>query len=209
MSIKPPPIKDNTIDKSNRFVQTWVRWFESVKLEFNTFVDLVTAAFLVINGRLDELESILGWAYYQDSQYTSASPLNINSTTTQITINGLGASTNTAFLPAGVSFFNTTTSEITPESVGDTFVLRFDFKLKSSSNNANFDVLVDIGSASPSFSQTFTVTKGINTEQRYGVVIHLYCLNTFLANGGQIKMATTNSINFYDMGLLISRIHKG
>jgi len=199
--IKDPPIRDNTIDNNNRFFQTWIKWFQSIKTIINDYI-------FATDARLDEIESLHGWGYYQDNQYTSGSPLNINNTTTQVTINGLGASTNTTFLPTGTSFFDTSTSEITPDETGVAFIMRFDFKAKSATNNVSFDLLIDIGNPSPLYDNVYNVSKGINTEQRYSISIPIYCLATFVANGGKIKLRTTNNIDFYDFGLFIARINK-
>lgn len=197
--IKDPPINDITLLDTNRFTTRWILWFNSIVKDFNSLFSTV-----------EEVINTFGWAYYDDSQYTSGSPLNINNTTTQVTIDGLGSSTELSYLPDGISFFDTTTSEITPENIGDSYILRFDFNAISASNNVLFDVEIDIGSGSPNlvYDQTLTIVKGSNTEQRYSLAIPIYTLNTFLTNGGKIKIATTNNVNFYDFGLFITRVSK-
>lgn len=197
--ITEPPISDVTLSTLNRFTTRWIRWFTEV---YKSLISLFSS--------VSDLQSVAGWAYYDDSQYTSGSPLNINNTTTQITINGLGSSTETSFLPLGASFFDTSTSKITPETLGESYLLRFDYKAISATNNVQFNLQINIGGMSTVlvYDQTLSIIKGINTEQRYSIAIPIYCLSTFLANGGVIQIQTVNNINFYDFGLFIGRTFK-
>lgn len=187
MIIIDPPVRDNTIDGNNRFLLTWVRWFNSIKS--------------ILSG----LQNTHGWAYYQDTLYTSGSPLNVNNTRTKITVNGLGAGTNTTYIPSNMTqMWDTTTNKIVPGGLGDSYILRVDFKAVSGTNNVEFDLELDIGSVI--FEQSLIVSKGIGIEHRFSVAIPIYCLSTFVANGGELYINTPDNINYYDFGIFISRL---
>jgi hypothetical protein len=153
----------------------------------------------------------IGWAVYDDSTYTSASPLSIASTTTQVTIDGLGGSTNTTYLPDGVTeFWNTTSNTIVAERVGDAFDVRLGFKAKSTAVNSYFDITFDIGSPSGIViaGQTKICPKGAGVETQYTVDIPIYALATFITNGCKIFIDTSASaftLTVYDLTLMVKR----
>lgn len=153
----------------------------------------------------------IGWAVYDDSTYTSGSPLTIASTRTQLAIDGLGGSTNKTYLPDGVTdFWNTTTNAIIAQRLGDAFDVRLGFKATSSAVNSYFDIEFDIGNGSPTIiaGQTKIAPKGIGVETQYTVDIPVYALSTFVTNGCAIYVDTTDSaftLSIYDMTILIKR----
>ena len=153
----------------------------------------------------------MGYGVYDDSTYTSASPLAIASTATQLTIDGLGGSTYVDQLPEGVTeFWNTTTNRIVSPNIGDAYDLRLGFKAKSSSVNSYFDIRFDIGSPSGIViaGQTKICPKGIGVETSYTIDIPIFSLSTFVSNGCAIWIDTTASaftLSMYDITLMIKR----
>ena len=156
----------------------------------------------------------IGWATYDGSAYTSVSPLTIASTKTQITIDGLGGSTNTDDLPDGVSdYWNPATNRIIPTAVGDAFDVRVGFKAKSSAVNAYFDITFDIGTPDGIViaGETKMCPKGAGVETQYSVDIPIYALATFLANGCAIHFDTTASaftLSVYDITIFLKQDYK-
>lgn len=152
----------------------------------------------------------LGWANYRDSTYTSGSPLNANSAKVQLTNDGLGATTNTTYLPDGVSgFWNSSTNKITPSAVGDAFDLRIDMTAEPAAANDWFEIIIDIGDGSPDVP---IVTRQVSLKKsgasKLSIGFPIYCLSTFLTNGGKIYLDTSSSgdnISFYDIGIFLKR----
>lgn len=154
----------------------------------------------------------LGWAQYGDSQYIEASPLVITlGTTSTINLDGL-ANTLKMHLPDDVTdFYDTTTSKITPAKVGDGYTFSLSFKGKNTSNNGDATIFTDIGgSFTRLFPKTFRFNRGANVVHEYYFTFNMYTLDTFIANGGLLKIeAGTGNTSIYDIVLQIHRISKG
>ena len=197
MAINQPPVQEKTANSLGLFPQTWILWFDTLRSNINSLFT-----------RVDTLEHRSGWAFYDDSEYTSSSPLNANNESVLMTIDEQGSSNLTGYLPTDTVFY--ANDKITPENVGDTYALRLDFKAKGSSPADKFDVYIDIGGSNPIiFDQSVEINKGSGVEQRYNLSIVIFSLNTFVANGGAIYFDTSQSgdnIDFYDFGLLITRV---
>lgn len=183
MPLEPPPIQDETILNTNRFTQRWILWFNKVRKILN---------------------ETHGWANYADSQYTSGSPLNVNNTRTQITINGLAAGTNTDYSVADTIWWANNT--FSPVVIGESYILRLSFKAVPSTPSDKFDIELQIDTGNLIYVQTLEMNKGSGVEQRYSVVVPVYCLATFLANGGKFFINTVNNIDFYEFSILIQRL---
>lgn len=192
---KPPPIQGLVTNALNRFTEVWIKWFQDVD-------DRLDAA----ETNIDELNSVHGWAYYDDSQYTSGSPLSVPVGRTQLTINALGASNNTTYLPAGQSWWSG--NKITPGGVGDSYVLRLDFTATAGSPADKFNLELEIAPGNLVVSQTFEMNKGAGTDHIFNVAIPIFTLNTFLANGGKFYLNASNAFTVYNIGLFISRLYK-
>jgi hypothetical protein len=150
-----------------------------------------------------------GWAVYADTQYNVGSPLVVANTRTKITCNGLGAS-NSDQMPVGVAeFWDTVTSKMIPENIGDAYDIRVQFKGKCSSVSAHFDFELDIGAPNNIiFARTLSAVKGANTEVRYSVGVPVFSLATFVANGGEFYVDTTDdgtTLSLYDIQIFIKR----
>lgn len=150
-----------------------------------------------------------GWAFYDDSEYTELSPLNINNDTAQITIDGLGAFTERRYLPYGVQDL-WVNDKIDPENIGDTYSFRLDLTAKAGSNEDKFRVYVDIGDGGvvEILSQTFEINKNIGQTEDFSYSVPLFTLATFNVNNGKIMIEMDDDIDFYNMGIFVQRIHK-
>lgn len=166
-----------------------------------------------IQDTVDTLNSVTGWAYYQDSTHTSGSPLAVNNARVQFTVNGSGANTNTTYLPSGMSNL-WAGDKITPENIGDAYEVRVDFTAEMNSANGYAELQIDIGSGSQINIVTRTVTfaKGTGVAQKFSFGFPIFCLSTFVSNGGKIYLDTSSgsdNMDVYDKAVFISRINKG
>lgn len=151
-----------------------------------------------------------GWAIYVDGTYTSGSPLVLtNGARNLLTIDGNGSTTNTDFLPAGVTdFWDTTNNKITPEKVGDSYDLRIDFAVDVPTNTESIVLELDIGDGSPDIP---IVTKGIQfaesgSGQLVSIGFPIFALSTFLANGGKIYLTpSAGGFDIYNIQIFIKR----
>lgn len=148
-----------------------------------------------------------GWAYLADGRFTSSAPLLIPAgTSTQITIDGLGASTDTSFLRtpfAGWSFWNN--NKFWPYSVGDKYTLRLDFTATSIAINNGVRAALDIGSsAGPVFDdhEDFGVGAGVPRNFRFDIPI--FAKTTFKTNGATLSLTPDSAIQIWSIGLFIS-----
>lgn len=158
----------------------------------------------------ERLKSTNGWAYYQDSTYTSANPLVSNNAKTQILIDGLGSATNTEYL--GRFKDHWVGNKILTENVADNYLIRLDWKVRSAANNVLFDVVFDIGDESENIilEQTHSFRKGDGGVQRYSKTVTLFALETFKQNGCKVYIDTTDSganIDIFDMAIKIERTY--
>lgn len=156
-----------------------------------------------------KIRSKVGWAIYQDSQYTVGAPLTSNSAKTQLTINGLGASTNKTYLPTGITdFWSTVDNKILADQLGDAYDIRLDFKANPTTASDYAQVIFDIGDGGPIPVVSRTITFAKAGESSFSIGFPLSALNDFITNGCKIYFDTSgsgDSINIYDISLFIKR----
>lgn len=155
------------------------------------------------SGNWSELNE--GWAFYADNTYLTGSRQSITgSTRTQVTIDGLGSTTETSYLLGG-DVWDTTNDRITPQEVGKTYDLRFAFKGQTATANTYVDVELDIGSGASIIiaQQTFNFTKGTGTQNSFVFSVPIFCLSTFIANGGKLYLTPNNDADFWDYSILL------
>lgn len=154
------------------------------------------------------LPKLLGWASYGSSVHLTGNPLVISEGTTgTITLDGL-ANTIKTHLPTGISdFFDTTTNKILPVKSGDGFAYSLGFKARNNNVNGKGSLYIDIGNGNRVFERNLGVPRGANTETPFYFSTIGYELDTFLANGGVLKIsAETGTIELYDISLQIHKI---
>lgn len=156
-----------------------------------------------------------GWMFYDDSEYTSGSPLSVNNSRVQYTNDGDGANTNKDSAPVGISdFWDTANNKITPENKGDAFELRIDFTASMAQTNAYALLQLDIGdgSAINIVERTITFPRGSGIAHKFSLGFPIFVGSTFLTNGGKLYFDTTagsDNMTVYDKALFLNRIHKG
>lgn len=133
----------------------------------------------------------LGWAIYTDSVSSDFVILDIP---TFLTIDGLGADTNTDYLPAAATAPLWSDNKITPIALGDSYNLRIDLEITAKTQNpASIALALDIN---PEGSPIIIAEKEINTSKTapytISVALPIFTLNTFIANGGAILLQTSS-----------------
>jgi hypothetical protein len=178
--------------------------------------DALRMAFDKLNDNDTELYSVHGWGYYQDGE-TTPQTQTFNTTPAKISIDGLGANTETGYLPYEIrgsgELWDTTNDEITPIGVGDSYTMRLDFTVNSetgSPNNIFFQLDIG-GGASPTNSIVEHFVKaGKATPYKVSIEFSIFTLGTFTTNGGQIFISTdSGSITVGPRDIFLSRISSG
>jgi len=161
-----------------------------------------------------------GWAIYQDT----GSLVTIGATPAQLTIDGLGATTYSGKLPISIrgtgQLWDTSASSITPITEDDTYSLRVDLEVTSSSGNpTRFDLGLDIGPTpdgtgvgpnSILIVQNSTTLKTGSFPQNYSISFPIFDRSTFLANGGTLWLsADSGDIDIEARSIFIKRTGSG
>jgi hypothetical protein len=152
-----------------------------------------------------------GWGRYEDTLYTSSSPLIITATIRSKLLNNAGIVINSQ-LPTGVTaFWNGTTNKLIAVNSLDVFTTSIRFKGKSTTANDSFKIAVDIGGAvGEVLLDCELFTKAANTEQSFTIPLHYITSSAFIINGGEIFItSTTGQLSIYEINFLITRVHKG
>ena len=153
--------------------------------------------------------NVNGWAIYDDLA-SSTTPVSIANTKHQITIDGLGPTNETTYLPIGVtSLWNSTTNKITPAKLGDAYDIRVDFEVDATSVNDYANFIVDIGtdvSPNPIVNRSITFQKtGVSS---FSVGFPVGVRSDFMTNGARLFIDTSESgstIQLSNVDLFIKR----
>ena len=155
-----------------------------------------------------------GWAQYIDGEYTSGSPLSVNNSKVQITVNptiGAGSKIET-YLPAGVGeFWDDTNNRIQAQKEGDAYTVRLNFTGDPAGVSDFGQIIFDIGDGAPDIPiATRTVSFAKATATTVSTTTSLFSLSTFVANGCKIYFDTSDSgdnVDIYDISVVITRTH--
>lgn len=128
------------------------------------------------------------WAVYSDTEYTDLSPLTLTASTAVNLPNNSGFVIDT-YMPDGITFYDATTQKITPQTIGETYALRYSFKVNSPTNNNNIIIRLDIGGGQGVIlEKTIPLRLGTNVDYRISSSNEIFALDTFIANGGQLSI---------------------
>lgn len=160
------------------------------------------------SGGLSWADTGSGFYFYDGDNYST--PLAVSAAaTTVLASNGATQTVSSQAPLSGALWWNTTTNKIEPEFDGDSYTI--EIRLGAETNNVNgyFSMLIDIGGGITIPLGVFTFPKGTGVNQSFSKTTQIFCLNTFKANGGEIKLTSelgTTTINSF--GILISRSHR-
>lgn len=178
--------------------------------------DTLRDAFDKVNDNTIELYEVHGWGYYSDGE-TTPTTQTFTSTPSKLSIDGLGATTETGYLPLeirGVSeLWDSVNDKIIPISDGDSYDFRLDLTVIGETSNPNEIIIqLDIGGgAAPTIVVVNRyVSTGKATPYNVSVGFPIFTLSTFLANGGQIFMSTdTGNVEVQKRGVYLGRNSSG
>lgn len=151
-----------------------------------------------------------GWVNIADSQYTLGSPLAISAATkTQITVDGLGPTTNTTYadgMPASVWSDN----RFKPSALGDAYNVRMTCTMAQATSGTGHYVTfdADIGTDETPFmasSQSIPLIKGQGVATLLTLSAPFFCLDTFGRNGARFYLTPSTDITAWGFAIFIQR----
>ena len=154
---------------------------------------------------------LLNWGQYSDTQYTTSNRLTLSAgVRTPLPNNAL--SNITSYMPSGIDFYDPVTQKITPQTIGETYELRINFKGQSATQTNFITLDLDIGSGSPIIilERVQSFPRGTGVEHSFSGTSAIYTLGTFIANGGQMYItAEDNNTDIWDIQYLLIRTASG
>lgn len=148
---------------------------------------------------------IAGWNRFDDSQYTSASPLVVVDGATELLKND-GLRATVAY--GASTFYDAAQSKLLAINENDTYMVTVTFVAEAS--NASVGHL-DIAMTGPAgydrIAETLTFAKGNGVPQNFHKVYQYYADADFVVNGAQFEItATGTDVNVYDIIYFIQRV---
>lgn len=153
--------------------------------------------------------TVTGWASYTDTTHTSGSPQALTASTRAQWSNDAGTTLN-EYRPGNTELWDS--NEIKPSNVGEAYTIRVDFVIQPAQTNGVLTLDLDIGSdpfgasSIVIMTDTLPLSKG-TAAQKISRSFTVYCLATFLANGGAIGIECDKNADIYDKVITIVRIH--
>jgi hypothetical protein len=157
-----------------------------------------------------------GWGNYRDGITAPATQL-ITTTPQILQIDGLGTSTNTAYLPKSIrgtgQLWDVVNDKMTPITEGDSYDVRLDLEITAKSGGVTeIVVTLDIG-VGPGITVPVVVTDVVISKTppfTKSVNMLVFTLATFVANGGKFYVKTdVGTATISSRGVVISRNSSG
>lgn len=132
----------------------------------------------------------LGWARYDDSQYTSANKL----TLVQDTEVELPNNANTSYRSyIGVDYYNGTTRRVSADAANETYIMTVVFKASAANANVTYlemNFMGENGTPYDRIRQTISFPKGNDVAHDYHGVFQYYADENFAENGSWWEMVS-------------------
>ena len=171
---------------------------EAVRLQYNieegAYVTTPSGVWTVYNGEWVRLfpqyptSQALGWARYDDDQYTSASKFSLTQDVEVVIPNNAATSYRSN---VGVDYYNSTTKKVLADNENDTYVMTVVFKYSAPNANQTYlEMHFQGGNGTPydRIRDTITFPKGNDTAHDHHAIFQYYADASFITNGSQWKI---------------------
>ena len=153
----------------------------------------------------------LGWARYQDTQYTGASDATkvILSDGVTVTLpNNAGTTTKSN---ASLSFYNNETQKLNVENVNDVYIITVEFKASASNaQQTHLDLSVENGGVIENLEMVIPFYKGNDTTQQEHKMMQYYSTSSFVSDGATLKIKSHGgAAKIWDIQYFIQRTQNG
>lgn len=136
----------------------------------------------------------LGWARYDDGQYTSASKLSLTDGVMVVLPNNAA---NVVRSDSSITFYNSTTQKILGSAMNDVYMLTIVFKASAANANQTYITLqMDNinGTEYSRLSEDLTFPRGNDIEHNFHSVFQYYVDADFVSNGATWRITSTGGI---------------
>lgn len=148
----------------------------------------------------------LGWARYNDGQYTSANKLSLADGVLTLLPNNAATSTKSDPI---ISFYNSTTGKVLGTAMNDVFMLTIVFKASAPNANQTYLTLqMDNinGTEYSRLSEDLTFPRGNDAEHNFHSIFQYYVDADFVTNGATWRIkATGGTAQVWDIIYFIQR----
>lgn len=161
-----------------------------------------------IKTSVNALYNVAGWVEYKDLTNTVSNKQSLTAgQQNALTIDG--ASTIKTYKPLGMGTAELwANNKITPLALGDAYQIRIDFQAEIANANGYFDFGIYIdGAVGYAVQDSYTFPKGSNVAHRFSLNYLIYCLDTFLANKGELRVNPSHTMLVWDKRIILSRIY--
>lgn len=148
----------------------------------------------------------LGWARYDDTQYTSASKLTLSDGLLTQLPNNAGSIVRSH---SSIVFYNGTTKKVLGDNANDVYMMTITFKASAANANQTY-LKVELdnvnGTTYSRLSEDFTFPRGNDIEHNFHAVFQYYVDEDFVDNGSTWRItATGGSVQIWDTIYFIQR----
>lgn len=199
-----------TIDN---LVNNWIRIHSNLNVTGSGFFgnDLNVSGNVYINNSEVITDADEGWIAYNDNDYTSASPLLVSATLSNISMSNYTTidSERPLDVSSGTAWFDG--NKITPTNVGDSYLLRFKFTADPVGNGAYCETFLDVGGSTGQIPlEVFSFPKGSGVIEKNSFTVVEYAFTDWYQNGGVIQIdCPAADVDFWDIGLTVQRLSRG
>jgi hypothetical protein len=140
----------------------------------------------------------LGWARYDDTQYTTSSFLTVVDGAAAVTLPNNGGSSVVTYMNSVKPFYDGTTKKVQAENSGDVYTMVVTFQAKApNANQTHIDISFSSTGATPydRVSKSLGFIKGNNQWENFYETFDFYADSDFVTNGNQWKI-TASGGNF-------------
>lgn len=190
---------------------------ESVRLDYQieegAYVTTSAGVWTVQNGEWRKIYphggtgSGLGWARYDDDQWTSSNKLPLLDGVEVVLTNN---ASNVVTSHSGVEYYNANTNKVLADYENDTYLMTIVFKYQSANANQTYlELHFEGGNGTPydRVRDTITFPKGNDTAHDYHGVFQYYADANFINNGSQWQITSIGgTAQVWDIIFFISKV---
>jgi len=145
----------------------------------------------------------LGWARYDDTQYTSESPYSF--TTAAFVVPNNAGNVIDTHIHSDIAYYED--DKVKAEYDGDVYAITIAFKAKLSNANGYLDLFLEGGNGTPydRVRDTITFPKGNDIEHVFAKTFQYYADEDVVTNGLEVKIESSHSGSIYDIIYFIQR----
>lgn len=197
-------LKINPAPRINKIIADDIN---EIKASVNDLYDAVDQNTLDILG----LKGATGWAVYFDTQYTSGSPLSLTGETQVNLPNNAGTKIESQIPTYITKMYDELTQKVIGRN-GDGLNLTISFAVRpTTAALTRITVVPDIGGLIgeiEDYKDDHVFSKGNGVVQRYLSSFDAYTLDTWEANGAQLKVEASHACEIYGIRYLFTATHK-